>query len=698
MSPEEFNSQGTSISNALIEAGMGKDTIDKLHNKRTIVIEENKRFNCGRVTAFAVHIGTASGRVWACVENGDLIDEDGRGLGQAKRIFNSPETPVQFLPSNNWPTSIRNDVQGLLRHELFALVRLDVYRWAEVRKAKSATLAIVPDLKALVKAMKLYSSHNKLKVEDPKGPDIKRKSNPSGIQPRGSLQSVEKEDKSDSYMNDRHLKDRSGSVSTDSESEGDVNDYFMDYERAEEVEYASSGVLLDALGQKLMSALPHFSVYRLAQRQTENYLPVRLHIGECYDAKSRVLCRLWVYLFPTQQRKHAPHLDYIVGRPVRDQDIQLMANTRKEEIKGMNHQALCTELSNGTAKLLPLYRLFGNPTSEAELQALIKYAFVLAAELHPAKLPDHLIPLNSTFIANLRKVCQILQFRSVDLKARNTNLPLRRVDIIPNRGSGISSQSARDAKMTGLHNLDKMPEDLLKNLEGSSPVRAARSERRSGDRLPEDGAYIAEENSPRRKVERVHQGVNRAFSPNSSAEMMDADDLIKSNADRDSPEPRKRSKDGGDDPAGVRIRKPASAASQSGATTTSAAKAGSGLSVSRSILISLVRRPKAPKPKPASEVRPKHRKEHILRNLEILSKNRKVLRGRIIKTRSAYNRNANRLRRATHREEKLLSRSDRLIDRILHVSDRQEKYIEKLSALISTQDDPAEDEADGAEQ
>jgi hypothetical protein len=697
MSPEEFKSQDISINDALINAGMGKDTTNKLHNKRTIVIEENKRFDCGIVTAFAVHIGTASGRVWACVENGDLIDEDGRGLGQAKRIFNSPETPVQFLPSNNWPSSIRNDVQGLLRRELFALVRLDVYRWAEVRKARSATLAIVPDLKALVKAMKLYGSHNESKVEDSKGPDIKRKSNPSGIQPRGSLESVDKEDKSDSHMNDRHLKDRSGSLSKDSESEGDVN-CFMDYERAEGVEYASSGVLLDALGQKLMSAMPHSSDFRFSQRQTENYLPVRLHIGECYDAKSRVLCRLWVYLFPTQQRKHAPHLDYIVGRPVRAQDIQLMANTRKEEIKGMNHQALCTELSNGTAKLLPLYRLFGDPTSEAELQALIKYAFVLAAELHPAKLPDHLIPLNSTFITNLRKVCRILQSGYVDLKARNTNLPLRRVDIVPNRDSGISSQSARDAEMTGLHNLNKMPEDLLKNLEGSSPVPATRSEQRSGDRLPEDGAYIAEENYPRRKVEMVHQGVNRALSPTGSAEMMDADDLIESNADCGSPEPRKRSKDGIDDPAGVSIREPASAVSQSGATTTSVAKAGSGLSVSRSILISLVRRPKAPKPNPASEVRPKHRKEHILRNLDILSKNRKVLRGRIIKTRSAYNRNANRLRRATHREEKLLSRSDRLIDRLLHVSARQEKYVEKLSALISTQEDPAENEADGYEQ
>lgn len=148
----------------------------------------------------------------------------------------------------------------------------------------------------------------------------------------------------------------------------------------------------------------------------------------------------------------------------------------------------------------------------------------------------------------------------------------------------------------------------------------------------------------------VHQGVNRSVSPTGSADMMDANDLIGSNADRGSPEPHKRSKDGDDDPAGVRVRKPASAVSQSGATTNSAAKAGSELSLSRSILISLVRRPKVAKPKPASKVRPKHRKEDVLHNLKILSKNRKVLRGRIIKARSAYNRISNRLRRATDEE------------------------------------------------
>lgn len=341
-------------------------------------------------------------------------------------------------------------------------MRLDVFRWAEARKAKSATLVIMPDLKALVKAMKLYSSHDQPEVEDPKGPDKKVKPKPIGMQPHESSNRV-KEDKSDSHMNSRHLNQRSGPLSKDSESGGDVT-YFMDYERADGVEHASSGASLDALGQKLMSALPHPSSFRFSERQTENYMPLRLHVGECYEANSRVLCKLWAYLFPTKPRKNAPHLDYIVGRPVRVQDIQLMANNKEEEIKGMSHQALCTELSNDTAKLFSLYRLFGHPTSEAELQAIIKYAFVLAAELHSVKLPDHLIPLNSTFITNPRKVCKVLRDRPVNLEKRRTSLPFRRVDVVPNHGSGVSSESARDAEMTGLHNLNKMPEDLHRSV------------------------------------------------------------------------------------------------------------------------------------------------------------------------------------------------------------------------------------------
>jgi hypothetical protein len=366
MQTDGFSQYKRQLLQKLTAAGVAHAATHDLRKLSAIIVEQDKRFSSGRETAFALRIGTARGPVWACSENGHLVDEDERGQSRAKRIRNSLETHIQFLDTNTWPSAIHGDVDGRLRREFLALVQLDIFRWAHKHKPKNSAAVTLPEIDHLISALKLYRPQDKLQVGQ--------------AEPRQL------------FANDS---DNNDSVT-----------YFKDYMRADHVEYASIGALIGALSEKLITALPSFRAFDLCQRYTEDYLPLRIRIGDCYEAKSGVLCQLWVYLKPTKNRKLSPQLYYIVGLPVKPADIKLLDDVVREAVKSMNHQSLCTELSNRTAELFPLFRPFSDHKTEADLQALIKYAFVSAAESNEVDLPDHLITMNASLIAALKKVCE----------------------------------------------------------------------------------------------------------------------------------------------------------------------------------------------------------------------------------------------------------------------------------------------------
>lgn len=243
------------------------------------------------------------------------------------------------------------------------------------------------------------------------------------------------------------------------------------------VTYASVDAIVKEIGPNLAKALPEMTALYFCEREFEDYFPVRLHIGHCRDDISGILCQLWAYLKPTKNCDAAPHIHYIMGSPMTRDTVKAVQDSVDEENDNVQFSTLSHKLSNDKAELWPLFRPFAK--QQLELQALIKYAYVLVAESPEVPLPDHLVPMNQTFMARLRKVCQCLESRPIDYLNRSVSLRLNVQSDDSSRVTDVSVRAAAIAERTGFSDLDKVPAHIMNALQEGTPIASGTPKQQS---------------------------------------------------------------------------------------------------------------------------------------------------------------------------------------------------------------------------
>lgn len=266
--------------------------------------------------------------------------------------------------------------------------------------------------------------------------------------------------------------------------------------RAVDIELASSAKLrraIDVKAQEMsisadMGALPDLSYFRFEQHRIDDYLPVRLLIGECYVevsikpladetndpvTKISILCHLWAQLKPIQGVSKAPHVEYVAGRPV-VKDVGCRASVElsmKAAQKGVPYDQLLKKLEDRDAKLGDMFCWFSQ--KKHELQALIKYAYILAAESPTIALDEHFIPQGVQFVKNLIKICQRLGPTLPDALRHGTNLPFHGEQADRRRRSYISSAAAASAKLNELWDLNGVSKEQQERIDANLRLRGS---------------------------------------------------------------------------------------------------------------------------------------------------------------------------------------------------------------------------------
>jgi len=284
------------------------------------------------------------------------------------------------------------------------------------------------------------------------------------------------------------------------------------------IAYATSAKLRDAIeseAEKLnvsidADVLPDLVYFTFEEHNDPDYIASRMFIGECYydfsehqitdllplqvtyaSEKLRILCDLWIQLKVVNRHDHAPHVLYAIGRPVADEQNHKYYDliSKRPVQRHLRYEELCrTMLRNETAKLEPIFRPFSDHADE--LQALLKYGYILASESPKHTLAAHRIPQNQSFVESLLKVCQRLESTSSGaIRLRGTGLRVQQHDIDRSRRTVTSSEAAADAALTGKRNLDDVSKDVLDELDAVSETASPSTKaRRSTDLRHELGA------------------------------------------------------------------------------------------------------------------------------------------------------------------------------------------------------------------
>ncbi|KAF2819163.1 hypothetical protein CC86DRAFT_432217 [Ophiobolus disseminans] len=293
-----------------------------------------------------------------------------------------------------------------------------------------------------------------------------------------------------------------------SETEDDMSDVSNDSTRSipsrvTGVEYASSlrlGLAVNARAHNLnisadFNSLPILSYLRFEQHRIRDYLPVRLYIRACYvdvivkplarepiktTKKVRILCDLWAQIKPIHGSIKAPHMEYVAGRPADKDDNrrESMKLSMKAAQKGMPYHQLRTKLDNGDAKLVGVFRWFEE--HKQQLQALIKYSYILATESPDIPLADHLIPQSDQFVTDLTKICECLGSSQLDPWSHETDLPAQFEQDDHHRKTGAAAAAAKYVEMNGVEDLDGLPVEVQQgidaDLRGHDTIRKRRSQ------------------------------------------------------------------------------------------------------------------------------------------------------------------------------------------------------------------------------
>jgi hypothetical protein len=149
-------------------------------------------------------------------------------------------------------------------------------------------------------------------------------------------------------------------ASSESSSSDDEETFIVDFQRVDGIQYASADALIQVVGPGLANAFPDITAPYFCERNFEDYFPVRLHIGHCYDEKSGVLCQLWAYMKRTNRKNAAPRIKYFLGGPMAVETLNAVHDSMDDENGDIPYDELSHKLSNNNAKLWPLYRPFGN--------------------------------------------------------------------------------------------------------------------------------------------------------------------------------------------------------------------------------------------------------------------------------------------------------------------------------------------------
>jgi hypothetical protein len=263
----------------------------------------------------------------------------------------------------------------------------------------------------------------------------------------------------------------------ESVDESDQDDSSVPHSRTDGVHQASVSRLTIAVGKHLVAVLPKFSDFIFFEQAIEDYLPIRMRIGACRNDKSGILCHLWVYL--KERSKRSPVFDYVITGEV----IKQNGSVNKHRLS-ITHEELCQKLNNKIAQLYPIFHPFG--VRKQELQALVKYGFILAFETKKFYLQEHFIPINPSFETQLEKVCRRFLSEPVEFKKPRLRLPLQLDGKARTLPTTISKNAAADAEYTGHTDLDKLPSEIREAIDGASNPLAVMESERSGDTpLPE---------------------------------------------------------------------------------------------------------------------------------------------------------------------------------------------------------------------
>lgn len=237
------------------------------------------------------------------------------------------------------------------------------------------------------------------------------------------------------------------------------------------------------VGKKMMSYLPQIDEFQFDEIQYEDYLANRLLLGVCRDDRSGTLYQLWAYLKPTSRTDVAASIDYILGAPATE-GVQRPPFLQIEEKKSVPFDEIQHNLYTNKAVLRPEFRdLFKN---EAELQAMIKYAFVLGAEKLNRFMKDHHIPICEThFTEPLERVCKKFEFAWADKFPENLPLQVKKLrttknsaktaaNALENGSQGQGDPNALDVASVEEPSGNKEPKSKSKTKSKSKPKAKAR--------------------------------------------------------------------------------------------------------------------------------------------------------------------------------------------------------------------------------
>jgi hypothetical protein len=371
-----------------------------------------------------------------------------------------------------------------------------------------------------------------------------------------------------------------------------------------------------------------------------------------------------------EQEERSTQIKYLLGGPMAVETFEAVQDSVEEENGDIPYEKLSHKLSNNKAELWPLYRSFGN--QQPELNA-IKYAYVLAMESPDIPLPDHLIPMSTSFTTSLLKVCKYLALNSVDILNRSIKLRPQLEQHDSGRITGVSSRAAQHAEETGLDDLDKIPAEVMSALQNRTPGALANGTGASSPQVPsassddgystthssadesEDDDYTVDSDRRPYPIHRRRYVVLSSSSSSSSS----SESPSRSNGMIPSPTSQ------------IDRRKP------SKEMTVSTPRSR----VTRLLIGTKLRESK----------RPKTRKAMIEQCVRVMKKNKKVLQGRNTKTRVLAAKNNARILRCLFRSEQLHVRSSRRVDKLLKMNDLLEaivlELLRKPSAIEKATDD-----------